>query len=260
MTAKVSTADVESAEAEVKAEEGLILGKFKTQEDLAAAYAELEKKMSDSAEKPDEGGDNGGEGAGDSDEEAEADRYGTVVTAALEAAGISVDEVDAELEADGRFSDKTRQAFVDAGFPLVLVEAAERGMTQGAAETTAIGEEQIASLKNIAGGEAGYDKLRAWVASSYTSEQIAAYDEAVSSGDFAKAQVAVQEAQAAYTKEFGTEGVRQVSRPSDQTPKGFTSDAAFLEAMADPRYKTSAAFRAEVAEKLNSSPNVFLTR
>lgn len=239
----------------------LILGKFKTHEDLEKAYAELEKKLgAEPQDKPtEETPATTEETPKPEDNEDKPSPYGRAVDEALKAAGVNVSDIEAEFERDGKFSEESLKAFEDAGFPREMVETYAANVASQQQASEAITEAQITEIKDAVGGEEKFTKLQGFIQANYSPEELSAYNTAVESGDVAKAKAAVEAAAARHAAEFGTEnpplkGKGNVSQP------GYANEAEWQEDMAKPEYKTSEAFREQVKAKLAASPNIMLTR
>lgn len=241
--------------------EGLLAGKFKTPADLEKAYVELQSKL---------GAPREAEATPEATPEAEAaataeagdngdNPYGEGLAPLFDAAGLNPADVAAQFQEHGKLTDEMYTALAEkANIPRAMVEAYERGQSQAAEQTASITQEQIADIKSVAGGDEGYTKMTAWMSANMSAEEITAFDADATSGDHAKAKAAVTAAHARYIADVGTEG--ELMSGSEVKTGGFANEAEYREAMKDPRYKTSEAYRNEVLSKLQASPNVFILR
>ena len=112
-----------------------------------------------------------------------------------------------------------------------------------------------------AGGEQRYQAMAAWAAKSMTPEAIAAFNEAMTSGDVGRTLSAVKALQYDYMMQTGYEPKLLGGRaPAAEGPKGYTSEAQVVAAMSDPRYQQGSqqdpAYVKEVEARLAAS-NVF---
>jgi len=271
VTVDTGAAASEAAAAKEAADNPLIGGKFKTNEDLLAAYTALEKKMGGQA--PAEEAEAEAPVVDDAPvkedpaepkaDDAEASGYGTVVDNALTAAGVSVADVQKEFtDNDGKFTPETMDKFNAAGFPKEIVEAYLRGVVASNADAAVAQEavaasaaEQISAVKALAGGDDGYAAMTKHMASTYTQTEADAFNAALNDPETAKA--AVAEAHARYTKAVGVEP-KLIGGKTPAAVSGYESEAQLLEDMAKPEYKTSAAFRDNVQKKLASSSQAVL--
>ncbi len=266
-------AEAAAQKAEAAEAEKLYAGKFKTPEDMAKAYKELEKKLGTTPTSNDanpteaEAGDPAdaaGEGEGDTPkgdtqneekhEEAGSldETYGKPVADAIKAAGIDVDAAAKHFSENGELTEADMKAFVDAGFPQPMVEAYLRGATAQSEASEQVAEGQIAKLKSVAGGDEGYAKLQEFIGSQFSAEDKEAFNTAVSSGDFEQAFTAISEANSRMKQEFGTEAT-PLGGKAAPAQQGFATQAEFFDAMKDPRYKTSPSYREQIEAKLKVS-------
>lgn len=136
-------------------EDKLILGKFKTQEDLVKAYQELEAKQS---QKPP--ATPAIETAPATEQEGEQ---------AVTEAGLDFAAMTAEFAEKGELSDATYEALEKAGFP--------RDMTdQYIAGQQAVAAQLVARVHDIAGGEDAYNAAVEWAGENWGQEQKDAFN------------------------------------------------------------------------------------
>ena len=255
-----------TADTSEQTEEELLAGKFKTPEDLVKAYKELEQKLGQSPKdeaKPEEDtadtADTAEEAAEDKPEDAAEDAaednpYGPVVAEALKTAELDLDNVRKEYaDNGGKLEDGTFEALEKAGFPRPMVESYLRGLEQMQSNVDSETEAKVAAIIASVGGQEEFSKVRNYVDNSFTGEERKAYNDAISSGDPDRAALAVRVAHEAYLKDIGTETPLLGGGKSPAGAGGYASEAAWLEAMEDPRYKTSQAYRDEVVAKMKKS-------
>lgn len=250
--------------------EELLAGKFKSQEDLVKAYKELESKLGQQQpqqqpeqEQTQEQTDTTTEEKTETKEGEGGDDpyavYGEAVGSALKAAEVDPAAAAKEFEETGTLSDESFEKFEKAGFPKEMVEAYLRGVAAATENATQITEAQIEQIKAVAGGEEGYAKLQQWMATNVDAAELEQFNETVGSGDLAATIAAVSAMNNRYQQDIGREGTLRGGKAAAQS-EGYASEAEYLADMAKPEYKTSQAFRDQVAAKLAKSPNVFATR
>lgn len=268
-TATVSTDPVQPAPT---GDEVLLAGKFKTQADLENAYKELEKKLGQSKpQQPDqqqqqeqtdtgeESEDKTKEGENEGDPDPLVEIYGETVGNALKEAGVDAAKVQSEFDETGTLSDESFEQFAKAGYPKEMVEAYMRGLQQSNDQTVAITETQIGQIKQVAGGDEGYEKMTEWMGANLSDEDLNKFNETINTGDFNAVLSAVSEMNNRFKTEMGTEG-KLLGGKTPAADGGYANEAEYLEAVAKPEYKTSQAYRDQVRAKLAKSPNVFVTR
>lgn len=248
--------------------EQLLAGKFKDQGELEKAYLELQSKLGQQSQQPaEEAAEETPEGETKEaeaketkeGEEASESPYGEAVTEALNTAGLNPTEVAEEFNTNGEISDATYEALEKAGYPREMVDAYKRGIEATNATTTEVTEAQITEIKAIAGGDQGFAELQQWMAANVDAAGLEAYNAALATGDAAKITAQVKAMADARQEALGSEGKLLGGKSPTEAP-GYASEAAMLEDMAKPEYKTSATFRAQVEAKIAKSPNLMVTR
>lgn len=255
-----ATIDREAIEAEraAAAEQELLAGKFKTPEDLAKAYKELEQKLGQQSQQPAEEAtettteETTTEGDTPNEPEGAEAVYGKVVADALTAAEVDASAAAAEFEKDGTLSDETFEKFEKAGFPKSVVEAYLRGVSAPAEEAAGLAESQITAIKASVGGDEAFGKMQQFIQTQFTEAEKVAYNEAVGSGNFETALSAVNEAKARYAKEIGSEG-KLLGGKVPTVDTGYADESEMMADMKKPEYKKSQAFRDQVAAKIQRS-------
>ena len=237
-----------------------ILGKFNSAEDLAKAYQELEKKLGQPKEPPsdeattqiqpysrEEGVKEYGEFLADKFEEAEFNPY--EMAAAYEA-GEDVTPFVEKLES--------------VGIPRSVVE---RYLDSGAAaEVPELSEQDQAELKELVGGEDGFQQLSSWAKQNMPQAELDRYNAVVASGNKDAIYWALQALQARAAQGTALPTLREpelvAGGKAPSSGKVFESKAQVLEAMnkldskGQRLYDVDEAYRNQVAKMLAAS-NVF---
>jgi len=202
--------------------------KFKTPEDLAKAYSELEKERGKES-KPKE-------------TEGEENKTPNVSNAIQEAS-------DSFYE-NGELTEDNFKALEENGIPREFVEAYVKGQQ-------ATMEADAASIRNSVGGQENYEAMIDWASSSLPPEEIESFDNLVSSGTKEAANMAVKGLYARYLNEGGGTSMNIAKGGTSKsaiTP--FNSIAQVTEAMKDRRYNIDPAYRAEVENRISVSTNI----
>lgn len=213
--------------------------KFKSVEDMAAAYKELEAKQSGTpAETP-----KVTEGA---PAEVPKTPEGNAAEAELASKGLDLNEFSAEYGSTGALSQESYDKLEKAGYPKAVVD-------QYVAGQNALAAQYESEVKAVAGGADEFQKVSEWAAANLTDPEKVAYNKAIDSGDVNQAKLAVQGITAKYQQVYPSEG-RMVVANSGQVGSDAYADLAQMKAdMRDPRYRESEAFRAQVAAKIGRS-------
>lgn len=197
--------------------------KFNSWEDLAKSYTELEKKIgtpSTPAAAP-------------------------VTPEAAAKAGIDLPALNKEFAEKGELSAETLAALDKAGFNKAAVDSYVAGQT-------AIAEKITADLQAVAGGKEQFAATLAWATANLSAEDVAAYNDAIDSGNVKLAKLALAGVVAQYNEANGTQpnliAGGESARGSDAAP--YESQAQIIADMSKPEYKNDPAFRAKVTKRL----------
>ena len=197
-------------------QEELILGKFKSQEDLAAAYTSLEQRMS--SQTPESG----------------------TISELMENAGEYYTE-------NGDLSEQHYSQFEQQGISRTYVDKYISGISAHAeAETT--------KLFNTIGGQDNFSSMSEWMGENLQKTELEAYNNVVSRGSTEEVATLLQGMYSRYQASSGA-GTTQLQGTVSSSPAGFRSRGEVMAAMDDPKYATDAAFRADVERKLSVTPN-----
>lgn len=201
--------------------------KFATVEDMAKAYAELEKGKSKPADVP--------------EDEAE------VADKAITAAGLDMEALSAEWAEKGELTPESLEALGKQGITPEMVKSYVAGQT---AEATATRK----SLLDPVGGEEAYTDMVGWAADNLNEAEIDAFNSVLESGDPNATKMAVENLHSKYTSANGSEpkvSLNGRGTPSSGATYGTTAD--LMKDMQNPEYKNNASFRAKVEAKLERS-------
>lgn len=219
--------------------------KFKTPEDLARSYTELEKKFSQTNQKATEVPP--AEPLGDKTPPSAPTELGTVEKEALAKAGLNLNDLEAEFTKQGKLSDESIQKLKDAGIDQSRLDAYQRGR-QAQEE-----DFERAVVKDIKGGREALGKALEWASESLTPEDITAFNDTMSSGNKASAALAAAGLLSRYNQAQGPQLID--GSPIANLANVYDSRAQIHADMADARYKSDPAFRSVVEQKiLRSNP------
>ena len=231
----------------VAEQEQLLAGKYKSTEDLEAAYLSLQKKLGQEEDEVDyESTDEGYEEEEGSDEEVSDETPAVSL----------INEASEEYYAnDGTLSEETIERFSEMS-STDLVNAyleIQANNPQAPQQAVELSEAQVNSVQNAAGGEANYNRVIEWAASNLDNRSIDAFDNVVDSGNPAAINIAFQGLQSRYNEANGYEGRMLQGKPANSRGDVYRSQAELVAAMSDPRYDSDPAYRADVVEKLEQS-------
>ncbi len=231
----------------VAEQEQLLAGKYKSAEDLEAAYLSLQKKLGQQEEEVDyESTDEGYEAEEGSDEEV-SDETPAISLINEASEEYYANEGTLSEETIEKFSEMSSQDLVNAYLEI------QRNNPQANPQGVEMSDAQVNSVMNAAGGEANYNRIVEWAASNLDNRSIDAFDSVVDSGNPAAINIAFAGLKSRYEEANGYEGRMLQGKAASSGGDLYRSQAELVAAMSDPRYDTDPAYRADVIEKLELS-------
>jgi hypothetical protein len=207
--------------------------KFKSPEDMANAYSELEKKM--------------GAGANDEEGEEEEQQSNDNQTESTDTNEVIVDASREFFENDGQISDETYEKLAKIGLPKELVDSYAAGQQ-------ALMQSQEGTIKSIA--EGNWDQMSEWAANNLSDEEIDTFDEIVQSGTVEQAKLAAKGLYAQYKAANGSTPKLTQGSVTGSSTMPFKSNQELARAMSDPRYKSGdKAYHEEIDRRIAVSQN-----
>ena len=209
--------------------------KFKSPEDMAKAYAELESKL---GKKEPEVPANTPDPAQATPADAEKQ---------LADKGLNLQDFSAEFAQNGSLSAESYEKLAKAGYDKNLVDQFIEGQKARATQFES-------AIKTEVGGDQAYVDMVTWAKANLSPGEIDAYNAAVGSGNADQAKLAALGLKMKFDKVNGSDPQRLLGGTNQATSSDvFESVAQLKEAMKDPRYKTDSAYRAKVQQKLGRS-------
>jgi hypothetical protein len=218
--------------------------KFKSVEDLAKSYSELEKKLGEQAPKQEEI-----DPVSKTELKSETPKQENnleIAENAVEQAGLDFNALSQEYAEKGQLGEESYKALEESGIPKEYVD-------QFIAGQKAIGDQQTNTVKSMVGGEESYNDMAQWASQNMTDAEKKAYNQAVNSPDMETVKLAVNSLQAKYQAANGTEPNLVQGKATPVAEQGYDSWAQVTEAMADPRYAKDPAYQAAVKAKIANS-------
>jgi len=209
--------------------------KFKSPEDLAQAYNNLESKLGSNTDT----GEAEDLPPTESPDESQSS----------ESQNEAIQSASTEWQESGELSDMTYDALAKAGLGRELVDSYIAG--QSALQTS---EED--ALMNAAGGREVYGEMAEWAAEELSETQLDAYNGALETGTKEQAQLAIDWLKSKYETANGTNPALILGRTQGSSSKPFDSRAQVLSAMSErdasgkKKYENDPAFRKEVERRL----------
>jgi len=222
-----------------QAQEQLLAGKYKNAEELEKGYLELQQKLSNNKEE-----EAPAEEQAEQTEEAEQ----TVLDRIWEEA-TSREEFSPELTEEISKMSSTELA----NMYLDYRQNQEAEPQEGGRDFST---EEITQLKGIVGGDANYTNMIDWAQKSLNEQEVQMFDAVMQKGDPLAAFFAVRSLAYAYNDAIGYDGNMVQGKAPKQSNDQFRSQAEVVAAMADSRYENDPAYRRDIMDKLERSPNV----
>ena len=222
-----------------QAQEQLLAGKYKNAEELEKGYLELQQKLSNQEEAPQEEAQ---------EEESEAPAEVSVLDRMWEEA-TSGEEFSEELT-------KEIQDMSPTDIANAYLDYRQKQEQQPTAGSRDFSTEEITQLKGIVGGEKNYTNMIDWAQKSLNEQEVKMFDAVMERGDPLAAFFAVRSLAYAYNDAVGYDGNMVQGKAPRQSNDQFRSQQEVVRAMADPRYEDDPAYRREIMDKLERSPNV----
>lgn len=218
--------------------------KFKDAEQMATAYAELEKRLGSGQRQPEA-----------VTPEAEAAPPSATVQEAradLEKAGLSFDKYSQEVIDRGGLSDESYAELAKAGYSREMVDRFYEGQAALASQREVQLKSLVSDDGTPEGGTRVFNQMREWAAGSLTATQKAAFNEAVARGDDMAA-LAIQGLYAQWRAANPAEPSLIQGRSVNRGVAGYESKAQMVADMRDPRYEKDPAYRRQVEARVSRS-------
>lgn len=208
--------------------------KFKSPEDMAKAYSQLESKLGQGQQEQDQ-----------EEVETTGEETASDVAELLDNKGLDFDVFQQEYNENGQLSDDAYAALDEAGFPRSVVDTWIQGQDALASQVT--GE-----MYNIVGGQEDYNNMVSWAADTLPESEIDAFNATMTSQNPDMIRLAIQGLNARYRSE-AEPSLLQGGTGTVSSGGRFESNAELTAAMSDPRYSKDPAYRQQVADKLARS-------
>ena len=213
-------------------QETRLAGKYKSAEELEAAYIELQKKLGESGNQQEE-----------PEQQTEEPEDTTSILDKLweesSSENISQETLDELAKADPN--------------DLAKMYLEYRSQAEQGNQRAVMTDQDVKQLKGLVGGDKQYNEMLGWAGQNLSEKEIEMYDSIMDKGDPAAAFFAVQALAYRYQDANGVEGnLVQGKAPASNTG-AYRSQAELVQAMSDPRYDSDPAYRQDVMRKLERS-------
>ena len=241
-------------------QEKMLAGKYKSAEELESAYLELQKKLGDApateeAEPETEYQMYTDDGNVNYDTANEL--YGEQLGNLFKSNEIDPFEMAKHFqENNGTLTDDMYSKLEGTGLSREIIDnylEGVRGNLGMSPEDTSpvLSESEIKDLKNIAGGERGYDQLMDWAGNNLSAQDAKNYDDVLATGNKAAISFAVKALMGQYEDANGRDS--NIVTGKQSSTENYRSMAEVVRDMNKPEYRTDEAFRDDVIRKLAQS-------
>ena len=203
--------------------------KFKSAEDMAKSYTELEKKFS----------------SGNNEEEAPVAEADADTKTEEPTANNEFSKFSEELAAKGELTEESFSELETMGYSKDMVDTYLAGLKSS---QTA----DVDAVMDIVGGDEGYNDLTGWAKDNMESKELELYNSMVA-GSTENAKMAVEWLMSKREASEGSEPNLVQGKPQGITRDAFRSTAEVVAAMSDPRYKSDPAYRSDIEAKVGRS-------
>jgi len=241
-------------------QEKMLAGKYKSAEDLEAAYLELQKKLGDTPETEqaepeteyqlytDDGSVN---------YDTANELYGEQLGNLFKSNDIDPFAMSKHFEENnGTLADDMYDKLATAGLSKEVVDnylsgvRGELGIEPKQASPV-LSDSEIKDLKNIAGGERGYDNLMDWAGNNLTEQDAKSYDDVLATGNASAIKFAIKALMGQYEDANGRDS--KIVTGKESSTENYRSMAEVVRDMNKPEYQSDEAFRDDVLRKLSAS-------
>ena len=114
-----------------------------------------------------------------------------------------------------------------------------------------LSDAEVKDLKNIAGGERGYDNLMDWASNNLTEQDAKSYDDVLATGNASAIKFAIKALMGQYEDANGRDS--KIVTGKESSTENYRSMAEVVRDMNKPEYQNDEAFRDDVLRKLSAS-------
>ena len=251
-TPPMSAEDLQTLAKNETDENGLILGKFKSVEDLAASYKELEGKLGTVTEEDQPQTEEEQTETNDTEFNAE-EFYGDGLASVLEEVGIDPQEISNRFQESGEINEDDYSKLGEAGFSKQVIDTYLDGLRGGAASGEDIATAQIQGIKDSVGGDDNYGKMVSWAIENLPAEEVKEFNSLTETANATAIKFAVQGLYSQYNNAMGVEPNLVSGKASTSGPTPYRSTAEVVTAMSDPRYGKDVTYTEDVQRRLGGS-------
>ncbi len=230
-------------------ENGLILGKFKSVEDLAASYKELEGKLGSVTEE-----DQPKEESTEPESFDAKEYYGEGLAGVLEEVGINAEDITQRFTDSGEISEDDYSKLGKAGFSKQVVDTYLDGLKgSNASSSEELAEQAVQDIRDSVGGDETYGKMVSWAMENLPKQEVEGFNEATKTMTAPQLKLMVQGLYTQYQNAMGVEPNLVTGKAATSGPTPYRSTQEVVAAMSDPRYGKDVTYTEDVQRRLGGS-------
>ena len=258
----------------LKDENGLYAGKFKTVEDLANSYKELEGKLGSTTEEEQpketteestaestgvpEGYEDYYLEDGTVDYKSVNENYGETLGQIFKEGQVDPYKISAEFHKNkGEIPQEMYQSLLDAGLSKNSIDSylTGRATEMGYKNTSSkeVAEKEAKEIRDSIGGDETYGKMVSWAMDNLPKPEIDGFNEATKTMTAPQLKLMVQGLYTQYQNAMGIEPNLVTGKPASSGPAPYRSSAEVKNAMNDPRYGKDVTYTQDVYARLEKS-------
>ena len=238
----------------------MLAGKYKSVEDLEAAYNELQKKLGETPAQETTETETEYElyfDDGSVNYETANELYGNQLGELFKNNNIDPFAMSKHFEENnGTLDDSMYEQLSKAGLSKSVVDSYLDGVRNEVGFNTdtpepVLSESEVDEVKAIAGGSEGYDALMDWAGKNLTKEDAKNYDDVLATANKSAIKFAVKALMGQYEDSQGRDS--RIVTGKESSTENYRSMAEVVRDMNKPEYRTDEAFRDDVIRKLAQS-------
>jgi hypothetical protein len=166
-----------------------------------------------------------------------------VVDAALVAAKVDLEALNAEYMKNGSLSQATYDTLAKAGVSKSFADAAIAGREASI-------KAELTDIYSVVGGEGEFKKLQTWAGANLSQAEKVALNQAIDTAPADVVKLALMGVQTRFNAANGQEPTLLNGAGAGSGAVAFQNTAQVTAAMSDPRYRTDPAYRSEIEARL----------
>lgn len=160
--------------------------------------------------------------------------------------GLDFDALAKEYTDYGTLSEKSMKALAGAGYPKAVVDAYLEGLEAKTARF-------VDTVQSYAGGEKGFEQLRAYM-QSQPRAMIEGFNAAIESGNLAQIRLTIEGIKSEMARTYGTANPTIMGNAAvGNGAMGYTNPTEMTKDMSDPRYQVDPVFTKQVYQKVKNA-------